>query len=207
MGALKGSISFTKFKARGELPEGFRDTFIERLRLRAFRPLSPLEDAPQSVGWCSIENLLDLEIDHGKVYFETYLNIGLRIDTWVIPGSLFKAHFAEAEREHLAKKGREKLGRQEKEELKAVVTKRLRAQLMPVSKLIDLSWNLDTGAVRFWSQSARLHELLDEIFEDTFKLTLLPESPYTTAARLGLSELESNVFAELKPTAFHVAVF
>jgi hypothetical protein len=207
LGALKGSISFTKFHVRGELPEGFRDTFVERMRVRAFRPLSPLEDAPQGIGWCSIENLLDLEIEHGKVYFETYLNVGLRIDTWQIPGSLFKAHFAEAEREHLAKKGREKLGRQEKEELKVIVTRKLRQQLMPVSKLIDLSWNLDTGAVRFWSQSARLHELLDEIFEDTFKLTLLPESPYTTAARLGLSELESNVFAELKPTAFHVAVF
>ena len=86
------------------------------------------------------------------------------------------------------------------------MTKRLRKQLMPVTKVIDLSWNLDTGAVRFWSQSARVHELLDEIFEDTFKLTLLPEGPYTTAARLGLSELETQVFAELKPTAFHAAI-
>jgi recombination associated protein RdgC len=206
LGALKGSISFTKFKVRGELPEGFRDTFVERLRLRAFRPLSPLDDADRGVGWCSIENMLDLEIEHGKVFFETHLNVGLRIDTWQIPSSLFKAHFAEAEREHLAKKGREKLGRQEKEELKAVVTTRLRKQLMPVTKVIDLSWNLDTGAVRFWSQSARVHELLDEIFEDTFKLTLLPEGPYTTAARLGLSELETQVFAELKPTAFHAAI-
>ena len=205
MGALKGSISFAKFYVRGELHEGFRDTFIERLRLRAFRPLTIEEDDEQRAGWCSIENPLDCELDHPKVFFNSYLNLGYRVDRWQIPAPLLKAHLAEAEREHLAKRGRAKLGKREKEELKAVVSRRLRAQILPVMKVIDLSWNLETGVVRFWNQSTRVHEGLSELFEDTFELSLVPQSPYTAAADIGLSPAHQAAFEMVKPTAFHVA--
>lgn len=204
MGALKGSISYSKHFVRGELPEGFRDTFVERIRLRSFRPLTPDEEEPR-VGWCSIENPLDVELDHNKVFFNSYLNLGLRIDRWMIPGPLFKAHFSAAEREHLAKRGRDKLTKREKEELTTVVSRRLRKQLVPVMKVIDLSWNLDSGVVRFWNQSARLVETLGEIFEDTFQLDLVAESPFTAAARLGLTEAHERAFAMLTPAVFHAA--
>jgi recombination associated protein RdgC len=205
LGALKGSITFAKFYVRGQLPDAFRDKFVERIGLRAFRPLTVEEDADQRSGWCSIENPLDCELDHGKVFFNSYLNLGLRTDRWQVPAPLFKAHFAEAEREHLQKRGREKLGRREKEELRAVVSRRLRAQLLPVMKVIDLSWNLETGVVRFWNQSPRVHEGLSELFEDTFELDLVPESPYTAARELGLSDAHAKAFESLKPTAFHVS--
>lgn len=205
MGALKGSISFSKFYVRGELPDGFRDRFVERIRLRAFRPLTVEEDAEQRAGWCSIENPLDCELDHGKIFFNSYLNLGLRTDRWQIPSALFKAHFGEAEREHLAKRGREKLGRREKEELRAIVSRKLRAQLMPVMKVVDLSWNLEAGVVRFWNQSPRAHESLAELFEETFELELVPESPYTAARELGISGEQLKMFEVLKPTVFHAA--
>jgi hypothetical protein len=201
LGALRGSISYSKHYVRGELPDDFRDPFVERIRLRAFRPLKPEEDEPH-VGWCSIENPLDCELDHGKVFFNAYLNLGLRVDCWQIPGPLFKAHFAEAERDHLARRGRDKLSKREKEELTAVVSRRLRKQLVPVMKVVDLSWNLDTGIVRFWNQSPRLNEVLVELFEATFGLDLVPESPFTAAARIGLTEEHERAFVMLQPSTF-----
>jgi hypothetical protein len=72
-------------------------------------------------------------------------------------------------------------------------------------KVVDLSWNLDTGVVRFWNHSARLVETLGEIFEDTFRLDLVPESPFTAAARIGLTEAHERAFALITPAAFHVA--
>ncbi len=205
MGALKGSISYSKHYVRGELPADFRDTFVESIRLRAFCPLGLDDDEPR-VGWCSIEDPLDCELDHGKVYFNAYLNLGLRIDRWQIPGPLFKAHFAEAERERLARRGRDKLGKREKEELTTTVSRRLRKQLIPVMKVVDLSWNLDTGVVRFWNQSPRLVEILGELFEATFGLDLVPESPFTAAARLGLAEAHEQAIALLMPSVFATAV-
>lgn len=203
MGALKGSISYSKFYVRGELDDGFRDRFVERVRLRAFQPLTVEEDAEERAGWCSIENPLDCDLDHTKIFFNTYLNLGLRTDRWQIPGPLFKAHFAEAEREHLAKRGRDKLGRREKEELRTTVARRLRAQILPSMKVIDLSWNLETGVVRFWNQSPRAHEGLAELFEETFELDLVPESPFTAARSLGMSDAHARAFETLKPTVFH----
>lgn len=205
MGALRGSISFAKFYVRGDLPEGFRDTFVERIGVRAFRALTVEEDAEQRTGWCSIENPLDCELDHAKVFFNAYLNLGYRIDRWQIPAPLFNAHFGEAERAYLAKRGREKLSKREKEELKIAVSRKLRKQLIPVMKVIDLSWNLETGVVRFWNQSPRVHEGLEELFHDTFELSLVPESPYTAAAAIGLTTAQAAAFESIRPTAFHVA--
>ena len=202
MGALKGSISYSKHYVRGTLPDDFHDAFVERARLRAFRPLGPEEDEAR-IGWCSIENPLDCELDHGKIFFNNYLNLGLRIDRWQIPGPLFKAHFAEAEREHLAKRGRAKLGKSEKEELALRVSRKLRKQLVPVMKTVDLSWNLETGVVRFWTQSPALVETLGEIFDATFGLDLVPESPFTAASRIGLAEVHERTFAVLQPSVFH----
>jgi len=203
LGALKGSISYSKFYVRGELPDDFRDRFVERVGLRVFRPLVPEEDAGERAGWCSIAHPFDTELDHEKIFFNGYLNLGLRIDRWVIPSALFKAHFEQAAREHLEKRGREKLARREKEELKAMVEKRLRRQLMPAMKVIDLSWNLDTGVVRFWNQSAKVHELLDELFKDTFQLDLVPHGPATAALDMGLSDAEIDLLQRVEPSTYH----
>jgi DNA recombination-dependent growth factor C len=205
LGALKGTLSYAKLYVRGALPEAFRDTFVERIRYRAFQPLTVEEEAEQRTGWCSIENPLDCELDHPKVFFNSYLNLGLRTDRWVIPGPLLKAHLAEAEREHLQKRGREKLTRREKEEIRVTVSRRLRKQVLPVMSSIDLSWNLETGVVRFWNQSPRGLETLTELFEDTFQLGLVPDSPGTAAMALGMTDPHQRAFEMLTPTVFHAA--
>ena len=203
MGALKGTITYTKLHVRGDLPDDFRDSFVERVRLRAFQPLTLEDDAEQHTGWCSIEDPLDTELGHEKVYFNSYLNLGLRTDRWVIPGPLLKAHLAEAEREHLAKRKRERLSKKEKEEIRVTVSRRLRKQVLPVMSVVDLSWNLDTGVVRFWSQSPKALESMMELFEHTFGLDLLPGSPAASALMLGLSQAQTQALEALTPAVFH----
>ena len=120
MGAFRGSISFTKFHVRGELPADFRDRFVESIRMRAFRDLDPSEELDERTGWCSIEHPFDLDLAYEKVFFNDYLNLGLRTDVWRIPSSLFKASFREAERAYLAEHGAEKLSRTQKKNLEAI---------------------------------------------------------------------------------------
>ena len=188
MGALAGSLTFTRFFVRGELPKRFRDQFVESIRLRTFEPLTPDSEEQEHVGWCAVGRVLDLELDHEKVFFNSYLNLGLRMDRWRVPGALLRAHLAEAEREALAKSGRDKLGRREKAELKARITTRLRRKLMPSMKIVDMTWNLDSGVVRFFNQSPRVHEEFMALFEKTFSLELVADSPYISAERLGLPD-------------------
>lgn len=199
MGALRGSISYSRFFVRGEMPASFHGPFLKAVRVRAFRPLEAAEEDDERMGWCAIEEPFDLDLDHGKVFSNEYLNLGLRVDRWMIPKPLFKAHFADAERAHLEKRGREKLSRREKDELKVFVGRRLRKQVLPAMRVWDLSWNLNAGVVRFWSRSQKSIDRLIEIFGATFKLELVVDSPYVSATRLGLSAPLMKTLDDLEP--------
>ncbi|AKF03117.1 hypothetical protein [Sandaracinus amylolyticus] len=199
MGAFRGSISFTKFHVRGELPADFRDRFVESIRLRAFRDLDPSEEVDSRTGWCSVEHPFDLDLSYEKVFFNDYLNLGLRTDTWRIPGSLFKASFREAERAYCAEHGCEKLSRTQKKNLEALVMAKLRHKVVPAMNVVDLSWGLGEGVVRFFANSPKQHESMIELFEKTFELELVPDGAYVAAEKRGLAERLMEKLPLLEP--------
>lgn len=199
LGAFRGSITFSKFHVRGELPADFRDRFVEAIRLRAFRELDPSEELDSRTGWCSIEHPFDLDLQHENVFFGDYLNLGLRTDTWRIPGSLFKASFRDAERAYLAEHGAEKLSRTQKKNLEALVSAKLRHKVVPAMSTVDLSWGLGEGVVRFFQQSPKQHEVMTDLFEKTFELELVPDGAYVAAEKRGLAETLLDKLPTLTP--------
>ncbi len=201
MGALRGSLTFSRFFVHGDIPDDVPGTSLKRIRAQAFQPLLADEDVNERHGWASIDDPFDLELDHEKVFFNEYVTLTLRLDRWAIPGPLLKAQLREAEQKLCEKKGMEKLGRKAKADLKDMVVKKLRRQLVPVTKAADLVWNLNTQVVLFFSHAAKQHELVQALFEKTFRLQLLLESPGTAADRTGLGATESRTFAELEPTS------
>ncbi len=203
MGAIKGSLSYTRFYVWGELEGAFHDRFMRSIKNRVFEPLVAQEPEEEHSGWVSIADPFDLELTRDKVFLNNYLNLAFRIDRWRLPKPVFDAQFAEAERQLLERKNRERLTRKEKEELRLFVAKRLRKQVIPAMKIIDLSWDLEAGLVRFWSQSPKMHERLMEIFEKTFKLKLVTESPYANAIRLGINESQAMSLLQLDLSRFH----
>lgn len=203
MGAFRGSITFSKFHVETNLPTDFRDRFVESIRLRAFRPLDPTEDVDHRAGWCSIQDPFDLDLTHEKVFFNHYLNLGFRVDRWRIPSTLFKGAFREAEREWLAKNGVTKLSRAQKKNLENVVIAQLKKKLVPAMRATDLSWNLNTGVVRFFSKSTKAIELLTELFEKSFELELVPDGAYVAAERRGLPQALLDALPQLEPALFH----
>jgi len=201
LGALRGSLTFSRFYVIGDVPADLAGSTLKRVRAHSFRPLDPDEDVAQRHGWTSVEDPFDTELDHEKVFFNEYVTLAMRLDRWAVPGPLLKAHLREAEQKLLEKKGMERLGRKAKGDLKDMVVKKLRRQLVPVTKSLDLVWNLQTNVALFFSHSKKLHELVQELFEKTFRLQLLLESPGTACDRLGLLPAESRAFAELEPTS------
>jgi hypothetical protein len=203
VGAIKGNVSYTRFYVWGELEGSFQDRFMRSIKNRTFEPLVSQEPDEEHMGWCSVADPFDLELSRDKVFFNNFVNLALRIDRWRIPKPVFDAHFAEAERQHLEKKGRERLAKREKEELRMFVAKRLRKQVIPAMKITDMSWDMDTNLVRFWNNSTKMHERFMEIFEKTFKLKLVPESPYANAVRVGITEQQALSLVGLELSRFH----
>jgi recombination associated protein RdgC len=199
LGALRGSLTFSRFYVTGDIPDDVPGTTLKRIRANAFQPLSPDDEKNEGSGWASIEDPFDTDLDHEKVFYNEYVCLGLRLDRWVVPGPLLKAHLRDAEQALLAKRGLERLGRQAKTELKTMVVRKLRRQLVPSLKSYDVVWNLRTNVLHLYSQSERIAALLDDLFKRTFKVDLVPESPGTATERLGLDAKEARAFAGLEP--------
>jgi recombination associated protein RdgC len=186
LSALRGSLTFSRFFVAGDVPGDLAGETLKRIRASASQPLVAEEDQNERHGWCSIEDVMDTDLDHEKVFFNEYVCLGLRIDKWVVPKPLLNAHLRDAEEAVLKQKGMERLGKKAKADLKLFVVKRLRKQLLPSTKSVDLVWNVQSGVARFFSQSEKIHLLVQELFEKTFRLQLVPESPGTAAERRGL---------------------
>jgi recombination associated protein RdgC len=185
MPALRGSLTYARFFVQGDAPP---DDFVSRamrsIRARAMKPLTHDEDDLERSGWCTLGEPFELDLQHDAVFYNEYINLGFRTDRWVIPSPMLRAKLKEAEASYLQKKGRDKLSRAEKKELKEVVTRKLRKDVAPAMSVIDCSWALNDGLVRFFSHSPKKGALMMELFERTFGLKLISEAPYTLAARL-----------------------
>ncbi len=205
MGAFSGSISVTKFFVHGELPEELRTAFMRRIKLRAFRPLVVEEDADERYGWCVMGEPLDGVLGHETVFYNSYVNLGFRLDRWRFPKAVLKAELARAEQERLAALDRERLSRAEKQELRDRIKIALKRKALPSMQHFDFSWNLETGEAFFWSQTPSIHERLTELFELTFKLELVASSPWIAAVELELGPRAEDALGRVQPTALHTA--
>ena len=201
MPASSGSLTYARLYVEGELPEDFRDRFINTLRLRAMKPLEAEDDMPERSGFCAFGDPYELELSYERVFYNNFVNLGFRTDRWQIPPALFRANVREAETAYLEKKGRERLSKREKNELKELVLRQMRKASTPLVRMVDLSWSLDERVVRFFTHSQRTTLTMTELFHKTFGLKLVPEAPYTLAARLGLDEERERAWDQLEPTS------
>lgn len=200
MPALRGSLSYARFFVKGELPDDFRERFMRAVRLRSMKPLEPDDEELERSGWAKIGEPFVVDLSYEDVFFNEYVNLGFRTDRWVIPGPVLRTRVKEAEAAYLEKKGRERLSRKEKTELKLLVAKKLRRQMAPATRAVDLSWAIGEGVVRFFSHSVKPAGAMMELFKKTFGVELVPESPYTAAARIGLDKEQEHAWNELEMT-------
>lgn len=202
MGAFKGSLSYKIFHVQGEIQDDWKERYIERIQANAFTPLTPEHEDGISEGWVPIDRPLQLEFDLYSVLFDHFINLGFRQDRYSIPKALLKAHVAEAEREYMRENDKTELSKFERDDIKAMVELELREQQLPKMRIIDVSWDLRSGRVRFWSQANKLCETFQGYFEDTFGLKVLPANPYINAVELDLGNDEVEALADVEATNF-----
>ena len=200
MPALRGSLTYARFFVDGDVPDDFREKFMRAIRLRAMKPLEPDDADLERSGWCKVGEPFEIELHYEDVFYNEYVNLGVRTDKWQLPSTVLKQRVREAEAAYLEKKGRERMGRSEKAELKEMVARKLRKQTAPATRMVDVSWSMNEGIVRFFSHADKAAGTMLELFFRTFGLKLVPEAPYTLASRLGLSKAQESVWQDLELT-------
>lgn len=202
MTALRGTLTYARLYVQGEPPDDFRDRYMRSIRARAMRPLEIDEEDLERSGWCVLGEPFVTELRYDDVFRESFVRLGFRTDRWAIPAAVLRRHVRDAEKVYLEKKGRERLSRRERAELKLLVAKKLRKQIAPSTRVVDVVWSLREGLVRFFSHADKPAASMTELFEKTFGLKLVPESPYTLAARLGLDAKAERAWSALEPAVF-----
>jgi recombination associated protein RdgC len=199
MGVRRGSLSFTRFRVTGIVPKDVRRRYLEAVRLRSFAALDVNGEATETSGWCVLERTFDVEFDETKLFYDRFLLLGFRVDKWRVPSALVNAHLEEEELHLLGKTGRERLSRPERTALKQKVILRLRKKLMPTARSFDIVWDLDGETLLFFGHSARLLLEFSALFETTFRMKLVEDSPYAAAMRANLPSALLKRFADLVP--------
>ncbi|HYO93639.1 MAG TPA: recombination-associated protein RdgC [Polyangiaceae bacterium] len=202
MSARRGTLTFLRYFVEGKPPRDLRQRYLQAVRLRVFTPLKPEDEATEASGWCVMERPFDLDIGMHNLYADRFVLLGLRVDRWRVPSSVVQSQLVAEEQRLLAKSGRPKLGRQEKKELKQRIVQRLRRKLLPATKAFDVCWDLDAGTVLLFSHSRRLSADFAALFEKTFALRLVEDSPYGAAQRSRPSLATSRVLDGVPPVSY-----
>jgi len=202
LGVSRGALTFTRLFVQGKPPKDLRKRYLEAVRLRKFMPLAPEDEASEAIGWCVIERPFDLDFQPDRMFYDRFVQLGLRVDKWKIPGVLMRSQIADEQQRMLSRAGREKLTRAEKEDIKLRVIGRLRKKILPTSRAFDVLWDLDAGTVLLFTHSARTTEEFAALFETTFGLELQADSPYAAAGRAQLSPAMLKLFEKVEPLSF-----
>lgn len=202
MGAISGTLSYKIFYVQGELPSDWKDRFVQAVAQHGFEPLEPQAEEDDSIGWVVMERPLQTNIDLHAMLFDHFINLSLRQDRYSVPSKLLNAHFEEAVREYLLENKKKKLSKFEKDDIKEMVKRRLKEKQYPRMRITDMSWDIRSGRVRFWSHSNKNCELFQGFFEDTFGLKILPANPYINAVEAGLTEDDIDALKMVEPSNF-----
>ena len=198
MGALEGSLSFKTYYVEGEPPNDFQQNYLERLKRHFFQPLSPVGEDERTIGWVPVQETLAMDLKREQIFFNEYIVFGLRIDKWSIPTAWLKARMNQVIAERYPDPEK-KISKRIKNEIRLEVTTDIKQHIIPAMKVIDVVWNITERKLRFWSTSKNVCEEFIEFFEDTFDITLTPDSPFTMAEKLGLTNQQLDQMVDAEP--------
>jgi len=82
------------------------------------------------------------------------------------------------------------------------IKERIRSELMrqshPVPSTYDLCWNLADNTLLFFSTSKKAMALLEDLFKETFNLSLILQIPWLTGLRMAEGEALEK-YEEMRP--------
>src|SRR4030042_1713874 len=124
MGIRKGTLSFSRYRLIGNLPDQFPAFFAERIRRNAFQTVWRTADE-KAAGWTGLEDPLDIDFPYASYAQGRYLLFSLRVDRKSVAPSLLRLRIMEAERSKLAETSQKKLYREKAEGIRGGVRPRL----------------------------------------------------------------------------------
>lgn len=197
MGLLTGSASLTRFSVVGDLPESFWDFAAERIAAQRFKDIDDTLD-DYSIGWVSVADMFDTEFAYSSYAAGDYVVLTMRVDERKVAPSVLKKYVMKEEERIRREKQVPRLSRAVRVEIKERIHAELIRKSLPVPSTYDLCWNLSDNTLLFFTSSKKATALLEDLFKETFNLSLILQIPWLTG--LQMAEGESlEKYEEMRP--------
>ncbi len=200
MGFIKGTASFVRFGVEGELPENIWDFIADRVVSFGFRDIDDTYDE-DSLGWVSVLNMFDTEFEYASYAAGNYVTLSMRLDERKVSSTIVKK-FVQKEEERVKKEKQiPKISRSMRAEIKERIQNELMRKALPMPAVFDMCWNLENSTVLFFSTNKKAQALLEDLFKETFGLTLIQQIPYLCGEHV-LSEDDVEKLDRITPEIF-----
>ena len=177
MGLSKGTLTFTKYRVAGPLPDNFPDFIDKQIKLFAFRELSSTGEE-KSLGWTSFDNILDTDFEYANYSIADYIVSSLRIDRRTVPPALLKLRVLKAEKDFKEEKGLKKLYKGQREDIRETVKLGLLNRAHPVPAFYEICWSVTGEWLLFGSLSEKVNDDFKDLFKRSFNLPLTNAMPW-----------------------------
>ena len=191
---LKGSVSFTVFKP-GKAPESIEET-RNILAERAFQKLEATDPRDESLGWVDALLCFDNE-NFSSLMHDTFFVFALREDKYSFSAAQLRPYIEEAEFVFKRENNLEYIAAQQKKEIKDQVVRRMKTNSYPKTTVTEVAWDLDSGLVYLFTQSAATIAKFTDIFEKSFETTLEQTSLFDSVKELGGGEKIEPIFTKI----------
>ncbi|CAK8716334.1 Recombination-associated protein RdgC [Candidatus Electrothrix aarhusensis] len=197
MGLLSGSASFTRFTVEGEVPENFWDFVAQRVTEHSFQDIDDTIDE-HSIGWVSVVDMFDSDFAFSSYAAGDYVVLSMRVDERKCSPAVLRKFTAKEESRLKQEQGVRRLSRNVRLEIK----ERIRAEMVrkspPIPAVYDLCWNLSDNTLLFFTNSRKALALLEDLFRETFELSLIMQIPWNNALQL-TDPATAEKLADLQP--------
>ncbi len=200
MGLMKGTAGFVRFSVEGDLPENIWDYIAERITAFSFKDIDDTYDE-DSLGWVSVSNMFDIEFDYASYAAGNYVTLSMRLDERKISATIVRKFVAKEEERIKKEKEIPKISRSMRVEIKERIENELMRKAPPMPSVFDLCWNLEDSTLLFFSTNKKAQALLEDLFKETFGLTIMQQIPYLCGEHL-LDEEEADRLARITPDIF-----
>ena len=178
MGMLSGAMTVSRFRVVGEVAEGWREDYRDRLNEFAFKE-PPHDVGKEEVeGWVQVHNLLDTEFDDfNRWLYNEYALFALRVDKKRLPAKLFKATLEKRCEAWKAERDLQKIPASVKTDLRDALEAEWLTRTLPSVAATEAVWNINEGWMVVHGMSESVLERFRVRFFRTFGKRLLPWSP------------------------------
>ena len=198
MGLMKGSVSISRFKVEGNLPDNFWDWVNKKVTQNVFMDIEGVA-SEKSLGWVSAHDYFDVGFAFESYNLNPYLVLGIRQDKRTVNASLVRKYHRLEIIKARSLHPEVKLSKPDREMLKEKARLELLTRIPPQTRTWEMCWHTVKGELWFTTTSQATLELSRELFLKSFgPLTLTPRLPYLLADEFLPAE-QKSALAHLTP--------